>query len=95
LGAASLNLIPLKDFPVAFLVFLWGIRLAVAFCLLARVFDTPALAPTDGSLADLPLGDRAKTRIVGKGMSPLNPGMGEIKLFKACIQAHKYKITRR
>jgi hypothetical protein len=68
---------------------------AITFRLLARVFDARALALADGSLADSPLGDRAKTRIAGKGMSPLNLGMREIKLSKAYIQMYKYKIARR
>jgi hypothetical protein len=33
LGAGSLILIPLEDFPMAFLAFFWGVKLAVAFCL--------------------------------------------------------------
>jgi hypothetical protein len=49
LGTCSLILIPLKDFPVVFLAFFWGVRLVVAFHLLARVFDTPTLAPMEGS----------------------------------------------
>jgi hypothetical protein len=68
---------------------------SAAFRLLARVFDAPALAPTDGSLTDSPLGDQVETVIARKGMSPSNPRMGEIKLSKACIQMYKYKITRR
>jgi hypothetical protein len=95
LGASSLILFMLEVFPVAFLAFFWGVGFADAFHLHARVFDGPALAPADGSLADLPHGDWAKTGIVGKGMCPSNPGMGEVKLSKACIQTYKYKITRR
>jgi hypothetical protein len=85
LGAGSLILIPLDGFPVAFLAFFWGVGLAVAFHLPAQVFDAPALALADGSLVDSSHGDRIETRIAGKGMSPSNPGMGEIKLSKAYI----------
>jgi hypothetical protein len=53
----------------------------VAFRLPARVFRALALAPTEGSLVHLSLGGRAKIRI-----SSLKPGMGEMKLYNACIQ---------
>jgi hypothetical protein len=81
----SLILIPLEDFPVAFFTFFRGVRLAVAFHLPARVLEALALALTDGSLVDSPPGHRAKIGIAGIGMSPSNPGMGEIKLSKAYI----------
>jgi hypothetical protein len=58
MGVGSLILLPLDDFPIAFLASLRGVGLLVAFHLLAPVFDTLALAPADGLLADLPLGDR-------------------------------------
>jgi hypothetical protein len=76
LGAGSFILIPLADFPVAFLAFFWGVGLTIALRFPAQVLDTPALALADGSLAGLPLGDRADTGIVGIGMSPSNPGLG-------------------
>jgi hypothetical protein len=72
-----------------FLLGSWALRFP------ARFFNTPTLAPADGSVADSPLGYRAKTGIAGKGMSPSNPWMEEIKLSKACIQTYKYKISRR
>jgi hypothetical protein len=53
----------------------------VAFRLPARVFRALALAPTEGSLVHLSLGGRAKI-----GISSLKPGMGEMKLYNACIQ---------
>jgi hypothetical protein len=91
LGAGSLIFMPLEDLPVTFLVFFWGVRVAVAFHLPIRVFDAPA----DGFPADLPHGDWAGTRITRMGVSPSNTGMGEIELSKAYIQTYKYKITRR
>jgi hypothetical protein len=86
LGAGLLILIMLADLPVAFSAFFWGVGLAVALCFSARIFDTPALAPADGSLADSQLGDRAETGFAGIGMSPSNLGMWEMKLSRACIQ---------
>jgi hypothetical protein len=49
------------------------------------MFEVPALAPVEGSLVGSSLGDHAETEIVRIGMSPSKPGMGEIKLSKACI----------
>jgi hypothetical protein len=43
----------------------------------------------EGSLADSSPGDRAETEMVGIRTSPSKPGMGEIKLSKACIQTNK------
>jgi hypothetical protein len=85
----SLILIPLEDFPTAFLVFIWGVRLAAAFYLPVRVFEALALAPADGSLIDSPLGGPVETGMTEIGMSPSNLGRGEIKLSKACIQTNK------
>jgi hypothetical protein len=45
----SLILIPLEDLQVAFLAFFWGVGLAVAFRLLARVLDAPTLDLVEGS----------------------------------------------
>jgi hypothetical protein len=91
LGAGSLILIPLADLLVAFLVFFWGVEVIVALCPPPppRVLDALALALDYGSLVDSPLGDRAETRITGIGMSPSNPGMGEMKLSRACIRTYK------
>jgi hypothetical protein len=89
LGVGSLILIPLEDFPAAFLAFFWGVGLAVAFCLPTWVLEASTLAPVDGSLVDSPLGDRAKTRMARIRMSPSNPEIGEIKLTKACIQTNE------
>jgi hypothetical protein len=85
----SLILIPLEDFPVAFLAFFYGVRLVVAFRLLARVFNVPALDPVEGpSMASLP-GGRAKMGIVEIVISPSKPGMGEMKLSKSSIPTIK------
>jgi hypothetical protein len=89
LDAGSLILIPLKDFPTTFLAFFYGVGLAVAFHLAARVFQALALALTEGSLTDSSPGDRVKIGMVGIGMSPSKLGMGEIKLSKAWIQMNK------
>jgi hypothetical protein len=40
----------------------------------------------EGSLAGSSPGGQAKTRMAEIGMPLLKPGMGEIKLSKACIQ---------
>jgi hypothetical protein len=63
--------------------------LAIAFCLLAQVFEALALAPVEGSLADLSPGGRAKTRMARIRTSTLKSGMGEIKMSKAYIQTNK------
>jgi hypothetical protein len=89
MGAGSLILIPPEDFPITFLVFFWGVRLAVAFCLPSQVLDVPALAPAEGSLSASPLEGWAKTRMAGIGISPSKPRMGEIKLCRAYIQTIK------
>jgi hypothetical protein len=80
-----LILIPLEDLPVAFLAFCWGVRLAVAFQLLARVFEAPALDLVEGSSMASPLGGRAEIGIAGIGMSSSKPGMGAMKLSKSYI----------
>jgi hypothetical protein len=43
----------------------------------------------DGSLMGLPLGGRDETGTTTIGMSPLKPGMGEIKISKVCIHTNK------
>jgi hypothetical protein len=43
----------------------------------------------EGSLSASPLGGWVETGIFGIGMSPSKPGMGELKLSKACIQVIK------
>jgi hypothetical protein len=68
--------------------------LTAALCFPTRVLDTPVLASADRSLVDSPFEDRAETAIVRIGMSPSNTGMGEIKLSRACIRTHRYKILR-
>jgi hypothetical protein len=80
-----LILIPLEDFLVAFLAFFWGVRLAVAFRLPARVFEASELALTNRSLADSPPGDLAKFGMARIRMSPSNPRIGEMKLSRAYI----------
>jgi hypothetical protein len=85
LAVGSLILIPLFDLPVVFLAFFDGVSITGALRFPTRVFDPPALASVVGLLADSLLGGRAETVIVGIGISPSNPGMGEMKLSKACI----------
>jgi hypothetical protein len=80
LGIGSLILIPLEDFPAAFLAFFRGANFVVAFHLLAQVFDAPALAPMEESSIALPQGGQADTGIAGIGMPPSKRGMGEMKL---------------
>jgi hypothetical protein len=75
----SLILILPVDLPAAFLVFFWGVGVATILRFPAWVFDALALAPADW----------VETRILGIGMSPSNPGIGEIKLSKAYIQIHQ------
>jgi hypothetical protein len=57
----------------------------VAFCLPTRVFEALALALAERSPMDSSPEGRAETGAARNGMSPLKLGMGEIKLFKACI----------
>jgi hypothetical protein len=83
LGIGLLILIPLEHFPVVFLAFFWGVGLAVAFCLLARVFD--ALVSVEGLSMALSPGGWAVMGIAGIGMSPSKLGIGEMKLSKSCI----------
>jgi hypothetical protein len=57
----------------------------VAFRLPARVLRALALTPAEESLVDSSPGGWAKIGMAGFGMSPSKPGMGEMKLSKACI----------
>jgi hypothetical protein len=86
LGAGSLILIPLVDLPAAFF---WGVRVAVALRFPDWVFHAPALYPPDKSFADSLLGDQVEAGIARIGMSPSNPGKGEVRLSKACIQIYQ------
>jgi hypothetical protein len=67
----SLILISLVDLPMVLLAFFGGVRIIGALCFPARVFDAPTLALAIGSIDNSPPGDRAKTGIVGIGISPL------------------------
>jgi hypothetical protein len=58
----------------------------MALCFPVRVLVDPAPALADGPLADSLLGDRVETGTTGICMPPSNPGEGEIKLSKTCIQ---------
>jgi hypothetical protein len=89
LGAGSLTLIPLVDFPMIFLGFIKGGGVVAALCLPARVLEDPAPGLTDESSADSLLGAWAKIGMVGIGISPSNPGIGEMKLSKVCIRRHR------
>jgi hypothetical protein len=79
----------LEDLLIAFLAFFLGVGLAVAFHLLARVLDAPALDAAEGSSMALPPGERAEMGMAEIGMSPLKLGMGEMKLSKSCIRTIK------
>jgi hypothetical protein len=89
LDIGSLILIPLEDFSIVFLDFFWGIGLAVAFRLLAQVFDVPTLASLEGLLIASPPGGRAKMGRARIRMSPSMLGIGEMKLSKSCIRTIK------
>jgi hypothetical protein len=54
-----------------------------------RVFNALALDPVEGSLMALPLGGLAEMGIVRIRMSSSYPGIGEMKLSKAYIEAIK------
>jgi hypothetical protein len=49
----------------------------------------PVLAPAEGSLSASSLGCWGKTGMAGIRISPSKPGMGEMKLFVACIETIK------
>jgi hypothetical protein len=55
----------------------------------ARVFEILALALGEGLWIDLPLGGRAETWMAIIGILLSKPGMGEMKLSKACIRMNK------
>jgi hypothetical protein len=82
-------LIPPKGFLAAFLAFLLGFGSIGAFRLQAQVLEALALDLAEGSLEDSVLGSWAKIKTAGIEMSPSNPGIGEIKLSKSCIQKIK------
>jgi hypothetical protein len=54
-----------------------------------RVFKALALTLAEGSLVDSSPGDWPETGMAGIRMSPSKPGMGEMKLSKACIQTRE------
>jgi hypothetical protein len=54
-----------------------------AFCLLARVLEAPALDSTEESSENSTPRSRADNRMAGIGMSPSNPWMGEMKLYRS------------
>jgi hypothetical protein len=58
-----------------------GLGLIGAFRLQARVLEALALDPVEGSSEDSTPGSQADI-----GMAPSNPGMGEMRLSKSCIQ---------
>jgi hypothetical protein len=95
LGVISLILIPLDDFPMTFLAFFWGVRLAATFHLSVRVFKALALALADGSLVELPLVDRVKIGMVGIRMSPSNPRIGDKSYPRPVFRQTSGDILRR
>jgi hypothetical protein len=54
----------------------------------ARVFDDPALGPLDEAPTNSALRVWAEIMIAGIDVSPSKPGMGSMKLSKACEQAY-------
>jgi hypothetical protein len=70
---------------MAFLAFLGGGGVAAALQLPAQVLDDLALGPANESSADSALRVRAEIRIPEIDMSPSKPGIGEMKLSRACI----------
>jgi hypothetical protein len=74
LGAGSFILIPPVDLPMVFLAFFWGVGLAVAFYLIARVFRALASALAEGLIINSSPRGQAKTRIAGTEISPSKPG---------------------
>jgi hypothetical protein len=78
-----------------FLAFLEAVGVAVTLRLPARVLEDPALGPFDDALADSTLGVRTEVETVGIGVSPLRPGIGEMKLSKACNQTYKNKYLKK
>jgi hypothetical protein len=65
-----------------------------AFRLLAWVREAPALDLVEGPYEDSMPVSQVKTGMAGIGISCSNPGMGEVKLSKSCIQA-KYENLRK
>jgi hypothetical protein len=81
--------IPPEGFPTVFLAILRGLGSLGAFLLHARVLEALALDPTQGFSEGSAAGSLADIGMAGIEMSPSNPGMGEIKLSKSCIQEIK------
>jgi hypothetical protein len=79
-------LIQPDGFPVIFLAFLGGFGSIGSFYLQAQVLEVLALDPAEESSEDSAPGSWAKTRMVGIRMSLSNPGIGDMKLSKSCIQ---------
>jgi hypothetical protein len=68
------------------MAFFWELWSIEAFCLLARVCEALAPDPVEGPWEDSTLGLQAEIGVAWIGISPSNPGMGEVKLSKSCIQ---------
>jgi hypothetical protein len=71
---------------MVFLAFLGVFGSIGAFRLQARVLEVPALDPVEGSSEDSVPGSWAEIGMAGIGMSPSNPGIGEMKISRSCIQ---------
>jgi hypothetical protein len=95
LGFRSKILIPPGGFHGAFLAFFGWLGAMGAFLLLARVCEAPVPDPVEAPWEDLIPGSRAETGMAGIGMSPSNPGMGEMKLSKSCIQKLEYELLKK
>jgi hypothetical protein len=66
-----------------------------AFSLLARVLEAPALDSTEESSENSTPRSRADNRMAGIGMSPSNPWMGEMKLYRSEFKKLEYEILKK
>jgi hypothetical protein len=69
--------------------FFEGGGVAAALRLLTQVLEESAPGLADELSADSPLGVRAEIGMVGTGVSPSKPGIGEMMFFKAYIQRYR------
>jgi hypothetical protein len=88
-GAGSLIFMPISFLLTTFLVFRGGGRVAVALRLPGQVFEGSTLGILDEALTDLALRVRTEMGTTRINMSPSKPGMGAMKLSKACKQAYE------
>jgi hypothetical protein len=94
-GLGLRNLDPAMRFSQGFLSLLLGALVNRHFSLLARVREALTPDPEEGSWEDSAPGLRAEIGMTRIGISPSNPGMGEIKLSKSCVQQPKCEILKK